>query len=69
MTVMEARPVDDAAKQATADDSRVDAVRARLDQLADLPVESHPAVFEDADAKLREMLMNEAAEPDDPAPA
>ncbi|PJJ53360.1 hypothetical protein CLV56_2847 [Mumia flava] len=40
----------------TAHDPRVAAVLADLDQLADLPVEEHPGVYEAVHAKLRAVL-------------
>lgn len=56
----EARP-DDAADDGPAPagsvgDARVDTVLERLEELADLPVESHPEVYDAIHARLREVL-------------
>jgi len=44
-------------------DARVDAVLSDLEQLADLPVESHLEVYEAVHAKLREVLQTAGQAP------
>jgi hypothetical protein len=50
------RPAGEAEPYLQTGEPRVDAALGHLDELADLPVSEHPAVFERVHASLREVL-------------
>jgi hypothetical protein len=50
------RPAGDAESYTETGEPRVDAALRHLDELEDLPVSEHPAVFEQVHASLREVL-------------